>query len=135
MSAPIARGRRAVAAAVGLLVLASTGAACSGTESDSDSPPDGTKATFEMTVDTPEPSGDIDAFTWSPMPSRLASPTVTPSTTRTTWCCPTSARACCVGRRICRMSPGLAEKATSIADPDHLVYTIRKGVRFHTAPR
>ena len=55
---------RVVVSAAGVLCLALTAAACSGTAKPAGpAPSDG--ALFELSKTTPKPTGDIDSFTWA----------------------------------------------------------------------
>ncbi len=115
--------------AVGLLALALTTSACSGSSDDSDKSGGSGKA-YELTATTPKATGDIDSFTWSlyAEPFSLAylyAYDYPPNTVLSNVC-----------ESLLRLnsdmstSPGLAEKVEN-PDPTTWVYTIRQGVKFH----
>lgn len=111
-----------------LAVLALAATACGGGGAQPSAPP---TAATGLSSDTPKPKGDIDAFTWIThaeppsldyvyafdYPQNMVLANVCESLMRWT---PE------LGEQ-----PGLAEKAEQV-DPKTLVYTIRKGVRFHS---
>ena len=119
------RSRR-LALAVGLVTLALTGAACSGTANG----PAGDPAAFELTASTPQPSGDIDSYTWAlyaePYSLDYAYAFDYPPNQVLANICESLLR----WNPDLTYSPGLAEKVDH-PSPTSWVYTIRSGVTFH----
>ncbi|MEV4066400.1 ABC transporter substrate-binding protein [Nonomuraea dietziae] len=113
--------------ALAVLTLAVTAAACGGGGGGTAAPPPG----GGLSSGTPEPKGDIDAFTWV---SYAEPPTLDyvhafdyPQNMVLSNVCESLMR----WTPDLKEEPGLAEKAVQ-RDPKTLVYTIRKGVRFHS---
>ena len=132
MSIHLTRGRVvAVTAAVtaALLLAACNGTANSDSDSDGDSSGD-SDAAYEVSTSTPEPTGDIDSFTWSlyAEPLSLAYPYAFdyPPNTVLSNVCESLLR----WNADLSISPGLAS-AFDNPDPTTWVYTIRDGVTFH----
>jgi peptide/nickel transport system substrate-binding protein len=112
----------------GLAALALLTAACSGTAKD----PAGstTGAAYELTAQTPEPSGDLDSFTWSiyaePFSLDYAYAFDYPPNQVLANVCESLLR----WNPDLTITPALAEKFEN-PTPTTWVYTIRKGVTFH----
>ncbi|MEU4550209.1 ABC transporter substrate-binding protein [Nonomuraea dietziae] len=113
--------------ALAVLTLAVTAAACGGGGGGTAAPSPGKG----LSSGTPEPKGDIDAFTWV---SYAEPPTLDyvhafdyPQNMVLSNVCESLMR----WTPELKEEPGLAEKAVQ-RDPKTLVYTIRKGVRFHS---
>jgi peptide/nickel transport system substrate-binding protein len=119
---------RRLALAAGLVTLGLVGAACSGTAGGQGQ--GGDPAAFELTADTPPPTGDIDSFTWAlyaePFSLDYAYAFDYPPNTVLSNICESLLR----WNPDLTYSPGLAEKVDH-PSPTSWVYTIRKGVTFH----
>ena len=118
-------GRRHLLAA-SLVTLGLVGAACSGTAAG----PDQGGAAFELSSSTPEPSGDIDVFSWAlyaePFSLDYAYAFDYPPNTVLSNVCESLLR----WNPDLTTSPALAEKVDH-PTPTTWVYTIRQGVTFH----
>ncbi len=131
MSIHLTRRRFGVTCAV--LTTALLLVACSGTaKSDPDGDPGADSgAAYQISATTPEPTGDIDAFTWSlyAEPLSLAYPYAFdyPPNTVLSNVCESLLR----WNADLSISPGLAS-AVDNPDPRTWVYTIRDGVTFHS---
>jgi len=112
----------------GLAALALLTAACSGTANGPDGSPSG--SAYELTATTPEPSGDLDSFTWSiyaePFSLDYAYAFDYPPNQVLSNVCESLLR----WNPDLTISPSLAEKFEN-PTPTTWVYTIRKGVTFH----
>lgn len=129
MPAPTRRHRRlSAAAAVAATCLALT--ACSGTASSKGSTGPTNGAAYQLTADTPAPSGDIDSFTWSiyaePLSLNFAYAFDYPPNQILGNVCESLLR----WNADLTYSPGLATKVEN-PTPTTWVYTIRQGVKFH----
>jgi peptide/nickel transport system substrate-binding protein len=128
MSNAVRRPRLATAAV--LLSLALATAACSGTADEPDGPSSSDGAAFELTATTPEPSGDIDSFTWAnhaePFSLDYAYAFDYPPNQILANVCESLLR----WNPDLSITPALAEKYEN-PTPTTWVYTIRQGVTFH----
>ena len=119
---------RRLALVAGLVTLGLVGAACSGTAGGSGQ--GGDPAAFELTTDTPAPTGDIDSYTWAlyaePFSLDYAYAFDYPPNTVLSNICESLLR----WNPDLTYSPGLAEKVDH-PSPTSWAYTIRKGVTFH----
>jgi peptide/nickel transport system substrate-binding protein len=115
-------------AGAGLAALALLTAACSGTANGPDGSSSG--SAYELTATTPEPSGDLDSFTWSiyaePFSLDYAYAFDYPPNQVLSNVCESLLR----WNPDLSISPSLAEKFEN-PTPTTWVYTIRKGVTFH----
>ena len=128
MSNAVRRPRLATAAVLVSLALAT--AACSGTADEPDGPSSSDGAAFELTKTTPEPSGDIDSFTWAnhaePFSLDYAYAFDYPPNQILANVCESLLR----WNPDLSITPALAEKYEN-PTPTTWVYTIRQGVTFH----
>lgn len=117
---------RALAVVAGLSAAALVVSACSG----SPETPDATPTEWELSATTPEPSGDIDSFTWStyaePYSLDYAYAFDYADNQILSNVCESLLRL----NPDWTLSPGLAESWTH-PTPETFVYTIREGVTFH----
>jgi len=115
-------------AAAGLAALALLAAACSGTANGPGATPSG--AAYELTAHTPEPSGDLDTFTWSmyaePFSLDYAYAFDYPPNQVLANVCESLLR----WNPDLTITPSLASKFEN-PTPTTWVYTIRQGVTFH----
>jgi peptide/nickel transport system substrate-binding protein len=115
-------------ATAGLAALALLTAACSGTANEPGGTPSG--AAYELTSHTPEPSGDLDSFTWSmyaePFSLDYAYAFDYPPNQVLANVCESLLR----WNPDLTITPSLASRFAN-PTPTTWVYTIRKGVTFH----
>ncbi|MGW2206969.1 ABC transporter substrate-binding protein [Streptomyces sp. NPDC001774] len=124
---PRRRPPRTALAALTVAAALTALAACSGPPRDG---ADGSGGSFALSAGTPEPKGDIDAFTWAV----YAEPPTLDYTMAFDY--PQNTILSNVCESLMRwtpgltLEPGLAEKASN-PDPTTWVYDLRRGVRFH----